>query len=450
MPKIYLPLAAIILAGLAALVLPASPARADFDPTLWTQRKLVTLPGEAGTLAYVTVDHPVWAASPDGRLQSLRLIAMSPGDGQPTEIGTQLAAVTDPPAQLEHAARPRFYNLASNQTETVFCLDAGDRPAAVNRLAIDTPSTSFRRAVQVEASDDQQKWLTLRADGAILDFSGDVRLHYHDIKFPTAAEYRYYRVTITNGAEEPLKITGAELALETPQAKTPVAYTTLAPANVTRAEDKSKWTRLTLDLGAENLPLNRVTLQASGQNFWRPIRILATTGVFESQRNPWRAVASGVFFSFSTSRYQRVSDPIRLDDCYTRYVCIEIDNGDNPPLEGLSATVEALPRRLYFPVDAAARQAAAASRLYLYYGQAEARAPSYDFARVWNVLSEQERAQVLPASLGPQVANPSWRQPADARSWLEKNPWAIYFGLSLAVLILGALAIRVFRQTQNQ
>jgi hypothetical protein len=416
----------------------ATLVRAEFEPSDWLYRKPVTVPSGDLPLAYITIDGETWDASPGGSLAHLRLVA---GLGHARhEIGTVTAQVTDPPDRVERTLQPPVLNLGHRRGETVFYLDLGQQSEQVNRLKIKSTSRNFRRAVRIEGSLDAAKWYTLRDDGSIFDFTADTSARYTEVRFPRST-YRHYRVTIT-GQGEPLVVTGAVLTLVVPRSKRPAVYTPLTPVNVERKE-KGKTTQLTVDLGYRNLPIDRIRLEGAAKNFWRPVRVLVSNAA-AAPDDRWSTAGRDVFFSYDTPQYERASEPLRLSrTAHARYVRIEVDNGDNPPIENLRVKIDSLGSRLYFALDDQVR----GRTLTLYYGNDRARRPTYDFQQVFARYDQDKAAR---GELGQQQANPAYAPPPDTRHWTEKHPWVLYVAMILAVAVLGGIAVRVFRSTKPQ
>ena len=75
----------------------------------------------------------------------------------------------------------------------------------------------------------------------------------------------------------------------------------------------------------------------------------------------------------------------------------------------------------------------------LLYGNSRARAPEYDLAKFTDRKALEAAA---PGSLGPEELNAGY---ADPRPWSERHPQVLWLALGLAVVVLGALAVRALR-----
>jgi hypothetical protein len=114
-------------------------------------------------------------------------------------------------------------------------------------------------------------------------------------------------------------------------------------------------------------------------------------------------------------------------------VTISMDNGDNPPLAILGVQALSLERRIYFDPQGK-------MKLNLYYGDEKISPPVYDYARFFH--REDSAAQ---AQLGAGVRNPQYAARPDARPWSEQHMGVLWAAMILAVIGLGALAIRGMR-----
>ena len=80
-------------------------------------------------------------------------------------------------------------------------------------------------------------------------------------------------------------------------------------------------------------------------------------------------------------------------------------------------------------------------RYTLIYGHSRALAPQYDIARV---TDEADLDRAAEAGLGAAVTNEAYDDPAP---WTERNPFVIWAALGVAVIVLGALAVRALKGT---
>ena len=417
------------LVGLMALA--AAAARADFDPEAWhTCRDIKVAEDAAGDHARFALDKEVWDRAAGPGLQDLRLLR-----GEADDIGYAVHVPTKPPVRIEE--RPaRVLNVAKRGKEaSELTLDLGENPPVTNRVKIQTPAENFRCPVTVEGSDDAKTWKTLRSDGAIFAFTGDVAKRFTKVSFPDA-RMRYLRVVVGAPAgAEPIDLSGAtvfqETAAETGDLPLLVERPLAGRTEIMHAAET--WYRL--DLGAKHLPVSKIRIETTDENFSRPVRI----DVGDKSKMPKRA-GSGVVFRYRTRRYNEERLEIEFGETFGRYVRVRIHSGDDPPLAITRFVVYGRPRYVFFPFTSG-------RRYRLFYGNPAARAPQYDYAKTF---AHVERAGAVDARLGGVQHNPRFiatREALPPHPWIVRNQWVLYVVLGLAVIGLVLVAVRSLRRT---
>ena len=120
-----------------------------------------------------------------------------------------------------------------------------------------------------------------------------------------------------------------------------------------------------------------------------------------------------------------------------RQITVTVENGDDPPLPIEKVQLLSVERRLYFDPQNKAT-------LQLYYGDAKLEAPNYDYAKFF-----QQAADAATAQLGPAQANPQFSGRPDERPWSERHSYVLWLAMVLAVIVLGALALRGLKGTSS-
>ena len=409
----------------------AAAARADFDPEAWhTYREIKVAEDAAGDHARVALDKQVWDRAAGPGLQDLRLLR-----GEADDIGFAVYVPTKPPVRIEQ--RPaRVLNVAKRGVEaSELTLDLGENPPVTNRVKIKTPAENFRCPVTIEGSDDAKTFKTLRSDGAVFAFTGDVAKRFTKVSFPDA-RMRYLRVVVGAPAgAKPIDLTGATVFQETTAETGDLPLLVERPV-VSRTEimhGAETWYRL--DLGAKHLPVSKIRIETADENFSRPVRI----DVGDKSKMPKRA-GSGVVFRYRTSRYNEERLQIEFGETSGRYVHVRIHSGDDPPLAITRFAVYGRPRYVFFPF-------ASGRRYRLFYGNPAARAPQYDYAKTFAHI---ERAGAIEARLGGVEHNPRFiatREALPPHPWIVRNQWVLYVALGLAVIGLVLVAVRSLRRT---
>ncbi len=424
------------LVGLMALA--AAAARADFDPEAWrTFRDIKVAEGAAGDHARVALDKQVWDRAAGPGLQDLRLLR-----GEADDIGYAVHVPTKPQIHIEER-EARVLNVAKRgKKASELTLDLGSEPPVTNRVKIETPAENFRCPVTVEGSDDAKTWKTLRSDGAIFAFTGDVakrfktvRKRFTKVSFPDA-RMRYLRVVVGAPAgAEPIDLTGATVFQET-TAETgdlPLLVERTVASRTAIMHEAETWYRL--DLWAKHLPVSKIRIETTDENFSRPVRI----DVGNKSKMPKHA-GSGVVFRYRTKRYNEERLEIEFGETFGRYVHVRIHSGDDPPLAITRIVVYGRPRYVFFPF-------ASGRRYRLFYGNPAARAPRYDYAKTFAHIT---RAEAVDARLGGVRHNPRFiatREALPPHPWIVRNQWVLYVVLGVAVIGLVLVAVRSLRRT---
>jgi hypothetical protein len=185
-------------------------------------------------------------------------------------------------------------------------------------------------------------------------------------------------------------------------------------------------TRLVLDLGYRDVPVDELLVTAATRRYDRDATVAGS-----NDGRTWVDLARTRVFKLSRS----VSSPIEVSARH-RYLRVTIFNGDDEPLRGVDVRAFARSRALLV-------EGGHQGPLRLLYGDPQASAPSYDFARL--PVTELGLARARAGRLGREAANPSFEPRPDTRSFTAKHPAVITAALVLAgavVAVGGFLALR--------
>jgi len=167
------------------------------------------------------------------------------------------------------------------------------------------------------------------------------------------------------------------------------------------------------------MPYDRLELSAGSGMFFRDVEVFGS-----SDQKQWSFCGGGVILRTA----ERTQLLIQITEQWTRYVKVVISNGDNPPLPFGRVTLSGLRRVITFP-------STAAGPYWLYSGNAAAKEPSYDFARVMPAI-----ANVTPVLLRKQEVNAQY-QP-DLLPWSDRYPHLLTVVLIAAVAAMGYITLR--------
>jgi hypothetical protein len=197
------------------------------------------------------------------------------------------------------------------------------------------------------------------------------------------------------------------------------------------AQAKSEKNKTTLQFDwPEAVPLARVVIRATGpRSFWRKVEITNAEGA---------PIAHGAIWSVEprTSKVLGRSHNEEIlfgGEQHSKKFEVTIANGDDPPLNIASAVGAYHERRLYF--DPRGR-----ASLRLYVGDKDLERPTYDYAKTAIPSPDAPRA-----TLAALTANPVRTARPDTRPWSEQHPAVLWIALAIAVLGLGAIALRGLR-----
>ena len=416
-----------IAGAIVLLVLVSSSMAADFTLRDWQYFKPIAPPSNllSEGLVELVPDREVYAGSAPG-LVDLRILA-----ADATEVPYKLQVsrgerqFTSFPVTLRDKGYvPDFY--------TTFIADLGRDGLLHNEIEFQIRAINFRRTATVETSNDGGTW-TKVGEQEVYDFTvkernfsaSNTRVSY------TASTARYVRVKISDEGEGPIEVSGATLFFikETPaqEVSWPVSI-----VGTSRNTDR-RTTLVELDLGSPGLPSHRVQIRVSEVNFYREVTIEES-----ADRKEWSTVQSRAgIYAYDTPRFVGSNLAVGYREATSRYVRLVIHDEDSPPLHIQGVDVWGYRRSLLYTADPE-------QSYELYYGNVDARRPSYDIERVFPYLETEELAQ---ATLGPQNTNPDYVEKKPPVS--ERFPWLLPAVLGVVAIVVALLLLGVIRQARK-
>jgi hypothetical protein len=390
---------------------------AGFNPARWEFRRPLAAvqPDEACSL---TLDRTVYERARTD-LADLRVAR----DGQEIPYVVETLAGSVEQTEMRPAILDRTVAPGAGLELT---LDLG-RAARHNRLRIATGQKNFRIRVRIETSADGQRWSLARAGGYVFDFTqGGRSISVLTVEYPLSTR-RYVRATFF-GWMRTDAVTDAWLI---DYEERPAEWQTIAIARPARSED-GRSSLLVLDLGVAGLPHSRLRLLTGAPLFHRACEIESS-----ADRKDWRHIGSGVVYRFPEDE----STTLRFPEQWDRYMRVRIFNGDDRPVPVQRAVVETIVRRVEF-------LAGAAGKYELYWGNPEAKAPSYDLGEI---LARRAPAAPVLLTAGPAERNPAYRPPrAPAKPWSDRHPAILYTVLGAAILAMGYVTVRFLLKVKRE
>lgn len=346
------------------------------------------------------------------------------------------------PARLFNAvSKPGVYNSV--------VVDFGSR-AARTRIDVDTPGDNFRRRLTVEASQDAQTWSDLRRNAWLFHLPYEGGYTRNEVSLPDN-DFRYLRLTVFHGQDDQSDIPITRVKAWCVKTDPPTAVAVPVVSSETSRNPKQNTTRVSLDLGFENLPLRDLTLACQDEAFFRRVEVFGRNRLKqtlvkpvehgqprrEEVDEPWSPVSSGIIHRYPGAEDRELSADltIPLSGRY-RYLQVVIHNHNDQPLKLTGQTVTRHPYYLTF-------QPKSAGPYRLYFGDPEASTPQYDLVHFASRLLAEG---LTPASLGKPFANPLFHAPVEVVPWTERYSWAIW---AVLLVVLAALGLLVYRQARG-
>lgn len=317
-----------------------------------------------------------------------------------------------------------------------------------NRIEIVTPGANFRRSVLVEGSDDGVNWQKVR-EGVFLfrinDEGGKQVYDRREIKLPEN-DFRYLRVTVYNGPDDPedfeINDVLAWCMIHEPAKIQPV------PIRETDITQKGNSTELVFDLGFRNIPLEKIRLDFTDENFFRQVYVSGRNYKKRVIKVPveeapprektveenWSNITSGAIYRYSSGKNIDESLEINLNGAKYRYLKVHIENLDNEPLNFKAAEVT---RQIYRVALKAEH-----GEYALYFGNPKASRPQYD---IQHYIDRLRSEGVFTATLGETASNPEFAVSEKKIPWSEQYRIILWLTLIIVLLLLTFLILRQIR-----
>jgi uncharacterized protein DUF3999 len=361
---------------------------------------------------FFTVDEELWTHSrPD--LGDLRLYS---GDS-PVQyaISEQRAGVSS--EQVE----AKILNLGTVAGHTEFDLDTQGL-AEYDRIHLRLDAHDFVATASLSGgSAPGQRAEVQLPSSTLYDFSKQQLGSSFQIKLPTSS-FRYLHVKLSSGIRAE-QVKGATIDNRREQQ---ALWTNVGSCSSVR--QNIHVTVFSCNV-PERIPLSRIFFQIDPAqvNFRRTITIRDSKG---------QQISAG---DISRVRIKRGDTLVTDEDLAIAVssnsgpVTIDVENGDNPPLNITAVQPVALARRVYFEPQGR-------SNIRLYYGDEQVEPPVYDYARFFHADPLAAEAQ-----LGPGAHNPQYAARPDERPWSDRHPALLWSAMLVVVLALAWLAFRGLR-----
>jgi hypothetical protein len=312
-------------------------------------------------------------------------------------------------------------------------LDLGTGEAEHNEVELEMAGTNVRRHVRVDGSVDGIDWHELASKDWLRFRVGGKDVEDRRIPYPPS-RFRFVRVRVGRDPEVDKDVAAIDRVVVRRRIEVPGESLTLPAALGVREPVRtpdgpaSAWV---LDLGGENVPCERLSVDVADTEFARDYRVEA--GGREGSGEPLREIARGLW----RRRAGEAKTPLvaEFSEALAARLRLVVLDQSNPPLMVRSAVFSAPAREVVF-----GRPVAASQTYRFYLGNPKANPPGYDFAR-----NLPERLDPTPTrlALSPRRENPVYRP--EPKPLTERWPWLIYVVLGAVCVVLGAIILELGR-----
>lgn len=282
---------------------------------------------------------------------------------------------------------------------------------SIYAIALLIKNTSASRVAFISGSDDNNNWFTV-AENVLLEphTSADKDRFVQILRFPKSS-YRYIKIRLRNGANDPLNIleAGRYFSVQS-SADYPFLVNPGFAFNQTDSANQHSYINVE---HVEAYPINRVIVKVKGPPFFKRQVTITTSN---NQVNQFEITDSvSVFY---------------LPQVKTNRLVMDINNGDNLPLTITSVTTEQIQKKLitYLVAD---------QSYSLHFNDSTAVAPQYDLAYFKDSLPEN--IPTLQFGAITTIIKPN----QSSANWL----WPAIIG---AIVVLGGLTFKLTKEFQQK
>lgn len=374
----------------------------------------------------------------DGARPDLLDLRLYDSRGHEVPYALRVQRTENRPVELK--ARGPFNQVtgADRSVELTLELEGEANTLEHNELEVVTDGKNFRRRVVLEGSDTgtAQGWRALLEKAYVVEYDVSPKpIELRTLHYPVS-RFRYLRVRVlpdASNADEPFKLLQATVRRTI---QVPGRYLTLptqlGPREAVRGDGGpgSAWM---IDFGGETAPCERLSFDVTDSEFARPYRLEIANPDEVHQvlaRGDWRRRPGGDWKPLE----------IEFPEVSARRLRLVITDFANPPLNLTGVRYTAPARQILF-----AHSDELVWPLRLYFGNPNALAPEYDFAKNLALAVEPAPVEI---QLGPRMANPGYVKPV--KPWTERWPGLVYLVLGAASAVLLVILILLARLAMIQ
>ncbi|MGB8835444.1 MAG: DUF3999 family protein, partial [Candidatus Acidiferrales bacterium] len=311
---------------------------------------------------------------------------------------------------------------------TQLVVDLGAHAPFHNALRIETAKPDFIEWVQVGASDDGHLWRMVQERAPIFRFRKDNHEGIQVVRY-SENNAQYLRVRILDGdAKFPVSGVNELHEVVEPAERVPMGITLSLDAN--QPAGRTVWSG---DAGAAATLVNEVRFDvASPPEFIRSVNISTS-----ADGKDWSVFSTAEIYRYRRGDAELEELSIQLPyigETQTRYLRVEVLNGNDAPLSGATPTLYMTPRHIIF-------EQRPGRNYSMIYGQERAAVAQYDLGRR---VDAKQMAAAVAAQVGPEEVNTDW---VDPRAWTETHDMFLWVVMLAAVLLIGYAAVRSLRRS---
>lgn len=412
-----------ILIAAASLLLWTADTQPEVAPKYFQHVREIRMTGDGGKQAYVSMDEAVWNGS-ENSLHDIRVY----------DRGREVPYIlVREGAKGESADAPaRLLNKGASAGRTTFVVETPLEE--FDTLKLDLKTKDFTTRAKVSGGDELPgtKWTDL-GEYTLFDFTKEELGRNWTLRFKSPVKYKYLRIEIADSVK-PEEVLTASIANRQSEKAKYMDWTAQPQVAQERGTTVVSWP------GSAKVPLEHIQFEVDPHevNFSRATTLYCERDKEEFAKGPHRDIVTRG--DIARVKLERKGRKVEYESLEIQLLSIgrcksyrlEIANGDDPPLKITAVRPQSVERRIYWKNDAGAPK--------LYYGDKKAQAPQYDFARFFD-----EPADAVRAELGPEIANAEYAARPDERPWSERYPQILWAVMIIAVVGLGAWAVKGFK-----
>ena len=329
-------------------------AAAVFDSTEWEFRQDIDVP--SARVMKLALPSALLGAS-QGGLVDLRL---TDPDGNSVPF-----LVQHPVARRAGMIAPKTMQVSLDANRTVVSISTGTK-SPIDGVVIQAGARRYLKSLLVEGSSDGASWTLLRRGAPIFEEPAGPSQRLVEFE---AGEWAYLRLTLDDRRTPAVPITGVVLREASSE---PAPKEIIAGAVLDRSESSVE-SRVVIDLGAANLPVESLEIETTEPLFRRQVVALQREVVGEEVREV--GIGSGTVFRVQLDDAASATNlfvPIGRS-VGSREVVLTFANGDSPALKITGVRVHVRPSHVVFGATKAGRHS-------FWTGNRVAKAPVYDVA----------------------------------------------------------------------